>query len=188
MLIVLSSVRDSVTHSNGFWIGFINIYFKSILITINYSAIANLPYSQITRTCYILVLVHFLNSLTRVESRPICEWLLNQKSKPKSHCDWRSVSKFWCRAPIFITVLQLRSCFCGSVFYICCWSLPAQSFSGPSLLGLATIFYCLRFQTLLFVASSNSQDHGRDIRSRFHTGNKVKDKVKVTLRLTVSQS
>jgi hypothetical protein len=34
----------------------------------------------------------------------------------------------------------------GSVFCICCWPLPAQSFSGPSPLGLTTIFYCLRFQ------------------------------------------
>jgi hypothetical protein len=39
------------------------------------------------------------------------------KSKSKSNCDWRSVSKSWCRAPsaahdqIFITVWQLRSCF-----------------------------------------------------------------------------
>jgi hypothetical protein len=37
-------------------------------------------------------------------------------SKSKSHCDWRSVSKSWCRAPsgahdqIFITVWHLRSC------------------------------------------------------------------------------
>jgi hypothetical protein len=42
-------------------------------------------------------------------------------SKSKSHCDWRSVSKSWCRAPsgaydqIFITVWQLRSCFCGAL-------------------------------------------------------------------------
>jgi hypothetical protein len=40
------------------------------------------------------------------------------KSKSKSHCDRRSVSKSWCRAPSrthdqkFITVWQLRSCFC----------------------------------------------------------------------------
>jgi hypothetical protein len=46
----------------------------------------------------------------------------------------------------------------GSVFCTCCWSLPAQSFSGPSPLGLATIFYCLRFDTFLFVASYDSQD------------------------------
>jgi hypothetical protein len=31
----------------------------------------------------------------------------------------------------------------GSVFRICCWTLPAQSFSDPSPLGLATIFHCL---------------------------------------------
>jgi hypothetical protein len=35
----------------------------------------------------------------------------------------------------------------GSVFYICCWPLPAQSFFGPSPLGLETIFYCLTFET-----------------------------------------
>jgi hypothetical protein len=45
----------------------------------------------------------------------------------------------------------------GSVFWMCCWPLPAQSFSGPSPLGLATIFYCLRFETSLFVASYDSQ-------------------------------
>jgi hypothetical protein len=30
-----------------------------------------------------------------------------------------------------------------SVFCMCRWPLPAQSFSGPSPLGLATVFYCL---------------------------------------------
>jgi hypothetical protein len=82
--------------------------------------------------------------------------------------DGQSVSKSWCRAPsgaydqIFITVWQLRSCFLwgalsddrtGLSFVPCCWSLPAQSFLGPSPLGLATIFYCLRFETSLSVAS-----------------------------------
>jgi hypothetical protein len=38
--------------------------------------------------------------------------------------------------------------------------LPAQSFSGPSPLGLETVFYCLRFETSLFVASYDSQGHG----------------------------
>jgi hypothetical protein len=37
-------------------------------------------------------------------------------------------------------------------------------------LGLATIFYCLRFETSLFVASYDSQGHGGDIRPRLHTG------------------
>jgi hypothetical protein len=58
----------------------------------------------------------------------------------------------------------------GSVFYICCWPLPVQCFFGPSPLGLATIFYCLTFETSLFVASYDSQDHGGGIRSRLHTG------------------
>jgi hypothetical protein len=35
----------------------------------------------------------------------------------------------------------------GSVFWICCWPLPEQSFSGPSPLGLSTIFYCLRSES-----------------------------------------
>jgi hypothetical protein len=35
----------------------------------------------------------------------------------------------------------------GSAIYNCCWSLPAQSFLGPSPAGLMTIFYCLIFET-----------------------------------------
>jgi hypothetical protein len=61
----------------------------------------------------------------------------------------------------------------GSVFCICSWSSPAQSFSGPSPLDLATIFYCLSFvgfETSLFVASYDSQGHGGGIRPRLHTG------------------
>jgi hypothetical protein len=45
----------------------------------------------------------------------------------------------------------------GSVVYDCCWPSPAQSFSGPSPVGLVTIFYCLRFETSLFVASYDSR-------------------------------
>jgi hypothetical protein len=58
----------------------------------------------------------------------------------------------------------------GSVLCICCWPLPAQSFSGPSPLGLETIFYCLRFVTSLLVASFDSQGYGGGIRPRLHTG------------------
>jgi hypothetical protein len=106
----------------------------------------------------------------------------NLKSKSKSHCDWRSVSKSWCQAPsgahdqIFITVWQLRLVLVKrplwredrSVFCICNWPLPAQSFSSHSPLGLATIFYCLRFENSLFVASYDSQGHGGGIRPRLH--------------------
>jgi hypothetical protein len=58
----------------------------------------------------------------------------------------------------------------GSLFCMCCWPLPAQSFSGPSPLGLETIFYCLTFETSLFVDSYGSQGHGGGIRPRLHTG------------------
>jgi hypothetical protein len=57
----------------------------------------------------------------------------------------------------------------GSVFFICYWSSPAQSFSGPSPLDLTTIFYCLSFEPALFVASYDSQGHGGGIRPRLHT-------------------
>jgi hypothetical protein len=56
------------------------------------------------------------------------------------------------------------------LFFVCCGPLPAQSFSGPSPLGLATVFYSLRFETSLFIASYDSQGHGGGIRPRLHTG------------------
>jgi hypothetical protein len=62
------------------------------------------------------------------------------------------------------------------------------SFSGPSPVGLATIFYCLRFETSLLVASNGSQGYGGGIRPRLHTGCLPSSKVKVKLQLTVSQS
>jgi hypothetical protein len=110
------------------------------------------------------------------ESELLCKY-----SKP--HCDWRSVSKS-CRAPfgahdqIFITYDSYGLVFVrrplwredGSVFCICCWPFPAQSFSGPSPLGITTIIYCVRFETSLFVASYDSQGHGGGIRPRLHTG------------------
>jgi hypothetical protein len=45
----------------------------------------------------------------------------------------------------------------GSVVYNCFLSSPAQSFSGPGSIGLVAIFYCLRFETSLFVASYDTQ-------------------------------
>jgi hypothetical protein len=47
-----------------------------------------------------------------------------------------------------------------SVVYNCFWPSPPQSFSGPSPVGLATIFYCFKFETSLIVASYDSQGHG----------------------------
>jgi hypothetical protein len=61
----------------------------------------------------------------------------------------------------------------GYVVYSCCWSSPAQSYSGPSRVGLVTIFYCLRLETSLSVASYDSQGYGRGIRPRLHAGHKA---------------
>jgi hypothetical protein len=53
-----------------------------------------------------------------------------------------------------------------------CAAGPCQrrSFLGPSPLVLATVFYCLRFETSHFVASYDSQGHGGGIPPRLHTG------------------
>jgi hypothetical protein len=87
-----------------------------------------------------------------------------------------------------ITIWQLRSFFVGrplwredwSVFCICCWVFPTQSFSGPSPLVLTTIFYCLRFETSHFVASYDLQNRGGGIRPRLHTGGSLKRTNSVT--------
>jgi hypothetical protein len=95
----------------------------------------------------------------------------------------QSVSKSWCRAPsgahnqILLLFDSYGLVLCGapwreggSIICTCCWPLPAQSFSGPSPFGPMTIFYCLRFETSLFIASYDSQGHGGGIRPRLHTG------------------
>jgi hypothetical protein len=53
------------------------------------------------------------------------------------------------------------------VYYNCCWSSPAQSFSVPSPLGLAIIFCSLRLETSSFIASYDSQGYGGGIRVQF---------------------
>jgi hypothetical protein len=61
----------------------------------------------------------------------------------------------------------------GSAFCLCCWPLPEQSFLGPSPSLLATIFYCLKFETSLSVTSYDSQGHGGGIRPHLHTGTRL---------------
>jgi hypothetical protein len=81
---------------------------------------------------------------------------------------------------IFITDKQLRVCWCGALSLtrerVCLLYMqgPAQSFSGPSPLVLLTIFYCLRFETSLFVASYDSQCYGGNIRPRHEFKSKSK--------------
>jgi hypothetical protein len=58
----------------------------------------------------------------------------------------------------FITVKQLWVCWCGalsltrdgSVICNCCCFTPRQSFSGPSPVRIAAVFYCLKIRDLFF--------------------------------------
>jgi hypothetical protein len=49
-------------------------------------------------------------------------------------------------------------------------ALASAVFLESESLGLATIFYSLRFETSLFFASYDSQGHGEGVRPRLHTG------------------
>jgi hypothetical protein len=100
----------------------------------------------------------------------------------------------WVHDQIFVTVKQLLVCWCWKLSLtrgrVCRLKLllvsPAQSFSGPSPMGFVTTFYCLRFETSLFVASYDSQGCGGGIRPASKR-DWLSIQVKVTLRLTVSQ-
>jgi hypothetical protein len=76
--------------------------------------------------------------------------------------DGQSASLSWNKAPVwglrpdFYYCQKVAGLFVWSVLsltrgrvclYNCCWPSPAQLFSGPSPVGLVTIFYCLRFET-----------------------------------------
>jgi hypothetical protein len=63
--------------------------------------------------------------------------------------------------------------------YNCCWSSPLHSFSSRSPVGLAIIFYCLRFDTS-FLSPPTIRRATVEV---FDPASKVK--VKVTLRLVV---
>jgi hypothetical protein len=137
------------------------------------------------------------SSLTAIESE--------SDSDSESHVttNGQSASLSWCQAPIWdlqsdLYYLQTVACLLmwGALSdeRVCRLQLllasPAQSFSGPSPVGLVTIFYCLRFETLLFVVSYDSQGYGGGIRPSLHKSifslpNEVK--VKITLRPTVSR-
>jgi hypothetical protein len=58
----------------------------------------------------------------------------------------------------------------GPVRYNCCWPSLGQVFSGSSPVEHEIIFYSLRFETSLFVASYDSQGYGGGIRTRLHMG------------------
>jgi hypothetical protein len=110
--------------------------------------------------------------------------LSQSQSQSYVKTDGQSARLSWNKAPIWgpTTKFLLLSDSCGfvdvgrflrredgSVVYNYCWPSPEQQFSGPSLVGLVTIFYCLRFEISLSVASYDSRDYGGGIRPRLHT-------------------
>jgi hypothetical protein len=60
---------------------------------------------------------------------------------------------------------------------------------GPSSVGLAAIFYCLRFDTSLFVASYDTQGYSGNIRPHLHKGRtlELSNCLSLMLRPTVSR-
>jgi hypothetical protein len=109
----------------------------------------------------------------------IYEWIL---SEPYSTTDGQSVSLSWNKAHIWGLrpdfVRQLRVCWCGALSLtsgrVCRLQLLLALASGfisvPSPVGLVTVFYCLRFEASLSVASWDSQGYDGGIRPRLHTG------------------
>jgi hypothetical protein len=89
--------------------------------------------------------------------------------------DGQSPSLSWHEALIWglrpdLYYCQLRVCWCGALSLSLwredgsVWPSTAQSFSGPSPVGLRTIICRLRFETPLFVASYDSQGYSGSIR------------------------
>jgi hypothetical protein len=126
---------------------------------------------------------------------------LNLKKFSHIVTDGQSVSKYWCRAPsgahdqIFVTVWQLRSCFRGApsltrgrvcLFYML-WPLPAQSFLGPSPLGP---YFTVSDLRVPFSSPPTTRRVTVEVFDPASTrvGVFLKVKIKVTLRLTVSQA
>jgi hypothetical protein len=76
--IILSCVQGSAINNNGLSIGWLDLLtgsFQSLLITINYSAMANLPTSQIIRTRSILVLaLRFTPLYSKSKSKLLYDW------------------------------------------------------------------------------------------------------------------
>jgi hypothetical protein len=77
-------------------------------------------------------------------------WLSHNSSQSQSYITTvgQSACLFWCQT---VVGLLMWGAFSdermGLLFINCCWSSPAQSFSGPGPTGLIIIFYSLRFET-----------------------------------------
>jgi hypothetical protein len=163
-----------VTYDNGFWISWLDL----LALLYNYNQLLKLTIN-LDRWGLSLFLLLVL--------RPTA----NKKSKSKLYYDRQSAgqsvleqsthlgltTRSWLLSDSWGFVGLGRSLWRenGSAVCSCDWLSPAQSFSVPSPLRLVAIFYCLRFQTSLFVASYDSQGHGGGIRPSLHTGTTAND-------------
>jgi hypothetical protein len=101
-------------------------------------------------------------------SRPVCLGI-KHPSGAYDQIFFRSEYRIRLTVTVFIPWDALSDERTGLSFV--CVAGPCQcSLSRPSPFGLATVFYCLRFETSLFVASYDSQGHGEGIRPRLHIG------------------
>jgi hypothetical protein len=73
----------------------------------------------------------------------------------------------------------------GYVVYNYCWPSPAQSFLGPSSVGLPTIFYCLKFETS-FSSPPTTRRATVEVHDPASTWDALSVEVKVMLWPTVS--
>jgi hypothetical protein len=89
---IVSRVRGSVTNNNEFWIVWLYLLtpLQSLLITINYSTIANQPSSQITKLRSILFLLP--------RCTPLYSFSKFQFSNPPSRAE-QSRAAAYCRQP-----------------------------------------------------------------------------------------
>jgi hypothetical protein len=142
------------------------IFSHSVLLCPSLYSI-NIHNSHRTRSILILVLSTAEPLWT---SLPIVE-------KSKSHCDWRSENQsVLVSSPIWGSRPDIYYCLTVTVLFFCGASSPMRKRVCLlyMLLALASavflIFYCLRFETSLFVASYDSQGHGEGIQPCLHTG------------------
>jgi hypothetical protein len=160
----------SVTNNNVFriwWLDLLTLLLQSVLITISYSAVANVPNSQTTGTCSILVLVLFCTLLSLYsELLPTSEFAslittlhgLNGKHRLDY---WRSLFT----APLLIIWLPIVAHLSGKVFtgplpsnglyfcmHVCCGnaftkSLPRNEYTRYNMLiciswHILKLIYC----------------------------------------------
>jgi hypothetical protein len=131
----------------GLDIGFIDHLNTQLVITFNWSTIANFHTLQITTEpaksfpacCVFTSLSLVTASNNGYSSASVLRSCLNGGSLPPELF-------FEVKVTLRLTVSQFSQSALAS----------AVSFSGPSPLGLVTIFYCLTFETSPFVASSDS--------------------------------